>query len=222
LTNSPAVEDSAEAGEVDIEASIEAELASMKPKAQGAAPAQLFQSVRLEVMCVIFFKVDKRIDTVDFVQRICEEVLAGRVGARNIMRLTPMVKMERAIQTGLLDCCTEVLGRSFVLEGKDEGKEAGKGESVSLSTSSCHCYCGLSRLMAWDEQYAIRPTIRNHSNLKRNDVIQSTASLVSAHHKVDLTNPDKIILLEIYQVSPHPDYAKFLILSGHLKALIAL
>jgi tRNA(Ser,Leu) C12 N-acetylase TAN1 len=51
------------------------------------------------------------------------------------------------------------------------------------------------------QQYAIRPTIRNHSTLKRDAVIKLVASLISSHHKVDLTKPDKVIIVEIYQVN---------------------
>lgn len=50
-------------------------------------------------------------------------------------------------------------------------------------------------------QYAIRPTIRNHSLLKRDVVINSIANLIDKSHKVSLTNPDKVILVELYQVS---------------------
>jgi hypothetical protein len=38
------------------------------------------------------------------------------------------------------------------------------------------------------------------NNLKRDVVIKSIASLISENHKVDLTNPDKVIIVEIYQV----------------------
>ncbi|KFY72716.1 hypothetical protein V498_10082 [Pseudogymnoascus sp. VKM F-4517 (FW-2822)] len=47
--------------------------------------------------------------------------------------------------------------------------------------------------------YAIRPTIRNHSLLKRDVVINTIANLIDKSHKVSLTNPDKVILVELYQ-----------------------
>jgi len=50
-------------------------------------------------------------------------------------------------------------------------------------------------------QYAIRVSSRAQSNLKTQDVIKLIASLVGPRHKVDLTNPDKFILVEIFQVS---------------------
>lgn len=61
-------------------------------------------------------------------------------------------------------------------------------------------------ICTWDiysdtSQYAIRPTIRNHSLLKRDVVINTIANLIDKSHKVSLTNPDKVILVELYQVS---------------------
>ena len=54
------------------------------------------------------------------------------------------------------------------------------------------------------EQYAIRPTFRNHNTLQRGDVIQKIASLVGPKHKVNLTKPDKVILVEVSTVCFSP------------------
>lgn len=49
-------------------------------------------------------------------------------------------------------------------------------------------------------QYAIRPSIRNHSKLKRDFVITEIAGIVDPElHKVNLSTPDKVILIDIYQ-----------------------
>lgn len=58
-------------------------------------------------------------------------------------------------------------------------------------------------------QYAIRPTIRNHSLLKRDVVINTIANLIDKSHKVSLTNPDKVILVELYQVSVLPVHESY-------------
>jgi len=51
-------------------------------------------------------------------------------------------------------------------------------------------------------QFAIRPSIRNHTILKRDWVIQQTAGLVDQElHKVNLTTPEKVILIDIFQAS---------------------
>jgi tRNA acetyltransferase TAN1 len=50
-------------------------------------------------------------------------------------------------------------------------------------------------------QYAIRPTIRHHSTLKRDMVINQVAALINnERHKVDLKKPDKVILIDIFRV----------------------
>jgi len=49
-------------------------------------------------------------------------------------------------------------------------------------------------------QYAIRHSIRA-SPLQREDVINRVAAVVGPKHKVNLTSPDKVILVEIYKVS---------------------
>lgn len=56
-------------------------------------------------------------------------------------------------------------------------------------------------------QYAIRYNIRNHTAFKSSDVIKKIADLVNPKHKVNLSNPDKVVLVEIFQVSGHPSFA---------------
>lgn len=50
-------------------------------------------------------------------------------------------------------------------------------------------------------QYCIRLSSRAHSTLKREDIIKQVAGLVGPRHKVNLTSPDKVIIIEIFQVS---------------------
>lgn len=50
-------------------------------------------------------------------------------------------------------------------------------------------------------QFAIRVNSRNHSVLKRDDIIKLVAQVVGPAHKVDLKNFDALILVELYKVS---------------------
>lgn len=50
------------------------------------------------------------------------------------------------------------------------------------------------------KQYAIRHTMRNHTILKSEAVIKMIAGMVKPEHKVNLRTPDKVILVEIFQV----------------------
>lgn len=49
-------------------------------------------------------------------------------------------------------------------------------------------------------QFAIRPTIRNNKDFKRDDVIKTVAAAVGPGHKVDLHGYDLLIFVEIYKV----------------------
>lgn len=50
-------------------------------------------------------------------------------------------------------------------------------------------------------QFAIRHTVRAHTILKSDVFIKEMAALVDPRHKVKLSKPDKVILVEIFQVS---------------------
>jgi tRNA acetyltransferase TAN1 len=49
-------------------------------------------------------------------------------------------------------------------------------------------------------KFAIRPSIRNNTELTRDVVIRSVASIVGPGHQVDLKGYDLLILVEIYKV----------------------
>jgi tRNA acetyltransferase TAN1 len=52
-----------------------------------------------------------------------------------------------------------------------------------------------------DPQFAIRPSIRNNTELTRDEVIKTVAGVVGPGHKVDLGGYDLLILVEIYKAS---------------------
>lgn len=65
-------------------------------------------------------------------------------------------------------------------------------------------------------QYAIRPTIRNHSTLKRDEIIDTVATCVGPNHIVDLKNYDLLILVDFYKAQynsllPEPTSANLLV-----------
>jgi len=56
-----------------------------------------------------------------------------------------------------------------------------------------------------DFQFAIRPSLRNSGKiLTRDNIIKKVAELVGSEHKVDLTNPDVVVLVEVYKVTTYP------------------
>ncbi|KAG4412093.1 hypothetical protein IFR04_014768 [Cadophora malorum] len=171
--------------EDDIEASIQKELAALDNK---SSTTKLFSPVHLEIPCVLFFKTGPAIEPVDFVHRICKEVVE-KPGVRRmkyVNRLTPMTLMAKATEKGLQDLGSTVLHKHFHMaaDATEEPTSAKEKDSEDIPNSS----------------YAIRPTTRAHTApLKRDLVIKSIADSISNVHKVQLTTPDKVILVEIFQ-----------------------
>lgn len=59
----------------------------------------------------------------------------------------------------------------------------------------------ISLLSRFPAQFAIRPSIRSNSIIKRDDLIKTIAEVVGPEHKVDLTNYDLMILVDVFRVS---------------------
>ena len=161
--------DSNEDAEVDIEAEIKKEVQGIKSK--GMTKEALFQSVKVDVQCVLFFKTRPPIEPVSFVHTICKDAAQGAMQrARFVKRLSPMDMMGKATEDGLAKVADAVLGPVFH-SGED----------------------GL--------KFAIRPTRRNHNVMKRDDIIKQVATAVGRGHKVDLKGYDRLILVDVYKVS---------------------
>ncbi|KAI9052471.1 hypothetical protein LZ554_003815 [Drepanopeziza brunnea f. sp. 'monogermtubi'] len=170
--------------EDDIEASIQKELAAMDSK---KGETKLFSPVHLDIPCVLFFKTRSPIDPIDFVHKICEEIVAnpGVRRMKYVNRLTPMTLMAKATEKGLEDLGRTVLGEHFNM-----AEQAVHGDDAKNETSEAKP----------NHSYAIRPTTRAHTApLRRDYLIKSIASLISNVHKVDLTASDRIIVVEVYQ-----------------------
>ncbi|PHH69361.1 hypothetical protein CDD83_5757 [Cordyceps sp. RAO-2017] len=48
--------------------------------------------------------------------------------------------------------------------------------------------------------YAIRYHVRNHNVLKSDEVVDMIAGLIDEKHRVNLGKPDKVILVEVFQL----------------------
>ncbi|XXH01127.1 N-alpha-acetyltransferase 30 [Hypoxylon texense] len=165
----------------DIEASIQKEVESMKPTAKPKDAT--FQPMRLELDCLLFMKTKSPVDPVKMVQEICRDAKKitdkQQRKSRFINRFTPVTASAKSNETGVEEVARKVLAEHFQLAG-DEDKQPTAPESDACS-------------------YAIRPTFRAHNTLKRDDVIKKVASLIAPRHKVNLTSPDKVILIDIFQ-----------------------
>ena len=98
--------------------------------------------VRIDLPCVLFFKTGPAIDTVDFVRRICKEIVSkpGIRRMRYVNRLTPVTMTAKATEKGIAELGNEVLGTHFQLSEKENGGEDGTRPyySVRLNLPSDH------------------------------------------------------------------------------------
>ena len=156
----------------DIEASISAEVTALtSSKAKSTGQDSLFQPVKLDTPCVLFFKTTPPIEPGSLVSQICADKAAGHVvrGCRFVKRLTPMTRMGRATPHSLDEVCEAVL------------TEAALGPPES------------------GRKYAIRPTIRDHNVMKRDEIIELVARKVGKGYVVDLKKPSVVVLVEVYR-----------------------
>jgi tRNA acetyltransferase TAN1 len=101
-------------------------------------PPKPFSAVSIDLPCVIFFKVRPPIDPVDFVYRICKEIVStpGIRRMRYINRLSPITTTAKATEKGLKEVGKTVLGQHFQLAGEEEKGEPQPASSVSEYPSS--------------------------------------------------------------------------------------
>ncbi|KAH6890971.1 hypothetical protein B0T10DRAFT_298339 [Thelonectria olida] len=174
---------------LDIEASIQQELESFKeskPKER-----QVFTPVSTGLECLFFMKTAKPIDALRLTQQMCQDAKncpdPRERKTKYINRLTPVQDMDKATESGIERVARSVLGKSFELksEGDKDGEEGQNGGDVAEAPACT---------------YAIRHNIRSHSTFKSDVVIKKIAGLVSPKHKVNLGNPDKVVLVEIFQM----------------------
>ncbi|CAJ2508739.1 Uu.00g137650.m01.CDS01 [Anthostomella pinea] len=165
----------------DIESSIKNELEGMTPANKPKHAA--FEPMRTNLDCLLFMKTREPVDPIHVVREICKDAAATtsktQWRSRFINKFTPITYTGKATEKGVDEVAKRVLRDHFQLKG-DEGDQAPGKEGAAYS-------------------YAIRPSFRAHNTLKRTDVITQVAELIAPEHKVNLTTPDKVILIDIYQ-----------------------
>ncbi|PHH53757.1 hypothetical protein CFIMG_008116RA00001 [Ceratocystis fimbriata CBS 114723] len=208
----------------DIEASIKKELEGMKP-ARGAAGAvkkkplrTAFLPINLGCESVFFIRTHAPVDPVQLALAICEDARTCQRPrerkSRYINRLTPVSGTSKATETAVVSLSRDILGSVFKLRANEgtqqetpapesqEGTEA--TETIASSTESAESSNPTTDKTAAKEEipaytYAIRTSKRNHNSLSTNTVVKSVAGQVSLPHKVNLTSPDKMVLIELFR-----------------------
>jgi len=83
---------------------------------------------------VLFFKTREPVEPVEFVRRICQDVMGGEPRrSRFVNRLTPMVMMGKASEKGIEEVGKAVLEEVFGAVGEDEEKDGGEVRSITVS-----------------------------------------------------------------------------------------
>ncbi|KAJ5174426.1 uncharacterized protein N7482_000303 [Penicillium canariense] len=161
----------------DIEAQIQKELAGLKPNKDKKRP---FEAIRLEMPCahgapanpeqVIFVRLEKSIDPVELVHRLCAEAQANPETKRSryIKRMTPVTEVRKTLSVDLEAFAREILKPHFHSGGPPK-------------------------------KYAIRPSVRGNNKFNRDSIIKTVADIVGPEHPVNLKNYDQIILVDVSQ-----------------------
>ncbi|EGX96573.1 THUMP domain containing protein [Cordyceps militaris CM01] len=183
--------------ELDIEASIEKELAAMKAPREKSAKTGIFRPINASIECVFFMKTMKPVEPDVLVRQMCEDArkcLNPRERkCRYINRLTPVFNTDKASDKGIERVARRVLAPYFELvpESEDSAAEVPSEEVAAPKTTNSD---------GESFTYAIRHNIRNHTTFKSDEVIKKIANLVDKKHKVNLSNADKVILVEVFQL----------------------
>ncbi|KHO01096.1 THUMP domain containing protein [Metarhizium album ARSEF 1941] len=174
----------------DIEASIEAELSIMKSSGKRDTN-QTFKPVSSGVECLFFMKTMDPVQPEFLARKMCEDARdcqdQRQRKCKYINRLTPVVNMDKATDNGIVKVARTVLLPWFELKD-EEGDNSDKTEAPDPAGPRT------------PYTYAIRHNIRNHTTFKSGEVIQKVAGLIDAQHSVNLGKPDKVILVEIFQL----------------------
>ncbi|CUS09671.1 unnamed protein product [Tuber aestivum] len=93
----------------DIEASIQKEIDDLK----GAKSEKPFISVKLDVECVVFFRLKPPCEPTAMVGALCAGTVENRLKSRYVHRLTPVTRIGRANAEGLEAVAKEVLPPHF-------------------------------------------------------------------------------------------------------------
>ncbi|PUU74053.1 hypothetical protein B9Z19DRAFT_1093761 [Tuber borchii] len=93
----------------DIGASIQQEINDLK----GAKPEKPFISVKLDIECVIFFRLNPPCEPTAMVNALCAGTLENRLKSRYVHRLTPVTRIGKANAEGLEAVAKEVLPSYF-------------------------------------------------------------------------------------------------------------
>ncbi|KAK9238685.1 hypothetical protein V1525DRAFT_449464 [Lipomyces kononenkoae] len=159
-----------EEGFDDEDDDIEASVNKELESLKKSKESKLFTPVNIDCECVIFLRTKKPIDPPEFVHKICENALkSGVKTTRHTLRLSAVSLTAAATEDDLKTLAKNVLAPHFHSPNQQPVK------------------------------FAIRTTIRNHTTLNRDQIIQLLATAVGPPHKVDLKDYDRLVHVECFK-----------------------
>lgn len=140
-------DDNAEADEEqDIEASIEAELREMKSNKEPASK-QVFTPVSSGIECLFFMKTTDPVEPGALAKKMCEDARDCKDPrdrkCKYINRLTPVLGMEKATESGIIQVARSVLSPWFRLNDEVKNDTDETEAPPSATSSSPFTVCAL-------------------------------------------------------------------------------
>lgn len=182
-------EETPQVAENDIKAQLAQELSEMNDKKKVDNSAKRFVNHQTDTQCLIYLEVRRPFDPIAIVKAYLNEVIeTGKMRTKYIQRLTPISHLSHATEAAFEALCGMIC-QSHLSKDDEEGK---------------------------GRKYRIELGKRSHNTLKRDDIIQTVVDSINLPHKIDLSNPDRWVIVEIFKgvagvsvVSEYDKYRKF-------------
>ncbi|KAK1971822.1 THUMP domain-containing protein [Colletotrichum sublineola] len=196
----------------DIEASIKKELEGISGGSKSKSKRN-FKAIKAGIECVFFMKTRDPVDPVELCRRICQDAsLCADLKERKtkyINRLTPVIFVDKASENGVARVARKTLAAHFeltkdVISSATDSEIRGEAVETGVEKEDVRKQ-DVTRAEEPREAekpaftYAIRPSIRSNSSLDRDELISQIAKTINPRHKVNLTNPDKVVLVDVFQ-----------------------
>ncbi|KZL81241.1 thump domain-containing protein [Colletotrichum incanum] len=195
----------------DIEASIKKELEGISADTKSKSKRN-FKAIKAGIECVFFMKTRDPVDPVELCRRICQDAsLCTDLKERKtkyINRLTPVTFVDKASENGVARVARRALAAHFELTVDDTSEVTGADVKEGSGEAGVEKEEVKEQEVTTAEDpkegekpaftYAIRPSIRSNSSLDRDELIKQIAKTVNPRHKVNLTNPDKVVLVDSF------------------------
>lgn len=126
--------------ELDIEASIQKELAAMKAPREKPQNKGHFMPIDTSIECVFFMKTTKPVEPDALIRRICEDAKAcpdpRERKCKYINRMTPVFNTDKATENGIERVARRVLSPYFDLVPESEGDASEAVSDTAVVTQS--------------------------------------------------------------------------------------